>query len=159
MSNNFPLHGEPIKLNAHLYSKSLRPSQSEWSTPGFCHIWRIGSTSCAMAEGREGGSTLKNLTLVTSGRWVKSFVFRGSHQTVIIAETQPVSHTFLQRSRTNSAVAGSHAARQLTGCLFLLCASRRYDFIGKQTSGYAEWTPAVEGSGFPPPKTAGGWLQ
>lgn len=38
---------------SHLCSRSLHLSQSEWSTPGPCHISHIGSTSCATAGGGE----------------------------------------------------------------------------------------------------------
>jgi len=36
-------------VSSHLCSRFLRPSRSEWSTPGFCHTLRSGNSSYAMA--------------------------------------------------------------------------------------------------------------
>lgn len=38
---------------SHLCSRFLHLSQSEWSTPGSCHILHSGSSSYAMAMGRK----------------------------------------------------------------------------------------------------------
>lgn len=42
-------------MDSNLCSRSLRPSRSEWSTPGSCRTLRIWSSSCATAvgEGRQ----------------------------------------------------------------------------------------------------------
>lgn len=106
---------------SHLCSRSLHLSQSEWSTPGPCHISHIGSTSCATAGGGERYFKFNNDT------WDFQLQCDELH---LLSSQDYIKLS--SKLRTNQWVINNNnknAAYRLTRWLLFLKARRRRDFI------------------------------